>query len=75
LRKIIEAQGDGHEHNNNPFTKQGLGLIPITQATAMSNQTGKLGLGSPFTDFVASIIYSVNYKLIYSIIYDLSYNL
>jgi hypothetical protein len=54
---------------------KGLCLIPITQATAISNRTGKPGLGSPVTDFVASIIYRIIYKLIYSIIYDLPYNL
>ena len=50
---------------------KGLCFIPITQTTSISNQTGKPGLGSPVTYFVASIIY----KLIYSIIYNLSYNL
>ena len=50
---------------------KGLCLIPITQATSISNRTGKPGLRSPVTDFVASIIY----KLIYSIIYDPPYNL
>jgi hypothetical protein len=50
---------------------KGLCLIPITQATAISNRTGKPGLGSSVTDFVASVIY----KLIYSIIYNLPYNL
>jgi hypothetical protein len=54
---------------------KGLCLIPITQATSISNRTGKPGLRSPVTDFVASIIYRIIYKLIYSIIYDIPYNL